>query len=231
LDDSLSVFGYFSGQGAPSPAESDPITSTAYANFLHGLWGDGTHFEFGGTGYNSGGSMTSYLFPGDPTDSAGWSEVTAHNNPGDRMMYGATHSNTFKIGEIKHFDWAFFSSYDSTSNHIAIVDTLKRDADILQNFYQHTILPCQVQFTTAINNVAPELAISIYPNPAHSQVTINTSDYIKSVELINIQGRVLNTATVNAKTATLPVSNLAKGVYLVNIQCAGGSVVKRIVVE
>ena len=231
LNQPLSVFGCFSGQGAPSPAVSDPITAYQYNLLLNGFWSDTTAFEYGGTGFNSGGGVTKYMFTGDLNNATQWSEVSDNDVPGDRRMYGATNTSTFSVGEIKHFDYVFYGSYDSTSNHIGIVDTLKRDADILQNFYQNTIVPCQVQFTTAINNIEPQLAVSIYPNPAHNLVTISTSDYMKSVELMDIQGRLLSTQIVGAKTTTLPVSNLAKGVYLVNIQCVGGSVVRRIVVE
>jgi hypothetical protein len=232
LNQPLSVFGYFSGQGAALAAQEDPTTANQYALFLQGYWGDSSAFEYGGNGFHSGGQPTKYMYSGDPTDTSEWSEATVPSVPGDRRMYGATHNLTFNAGEIKHFDYAYYASYDSTSDFLRIVDTVKRDGDILQAFYESNIVPCQSQFTTAIHEVAPEqITVSIYPNPASDQVTIIAGDNIKTLQLMDIQGRILISQTVGAKMFRLPVSNLAKGVYLVNIQCDGGTVVRRIVVE
>ena len=234
LNQPLSVFGYFTGQSAASPAQGDPVTANEYALFLQGFWGDSTAFEFGGNGFHSGGRPTKYMFSGNPADTMQWSETTAQLAPGDRRMYGATHSVTFNAGEVKHFDYAYYASIDTTftSTFLKIVDTAKRDGDILQAFYDNNIVPCQSLFTTAIHEVASaEIAVSIYPNPAYDLVTITATENIKSLQLMDIQGRVLLIQTVGAKMYKLPVSNLAKGVYLVNIQCDSGAAVRRIVVE
>ena len=84
---------------------------------------------------------------------------------------------------------------------------------------------------SVINNGNEQESISIYPNPAKNEVTIEAADYIRSIELMDIQGRILLSKEANAKKTVLPVSNLARGIYLVHVQSAGGSVIKRLVVE
>jgi hypothetical protein len=237
LNQPMTVFGYFTGQGASAPALSDPITAQQYRNYSEGLWGDGSHFTYGGNGY--GGAVadsTKLLIPGDPNDTLQWSEVTAGIPPGDRRMFSTTSSSTFNAGEIKHFDYAFFTSFDPTdtsSTYLRIVDTLKRDADILQSFYNSTIVPCQHQIALAINEVPGNnpFAVSVYPNPTHSQLTIEADNDIQSIELTDVIGRVIIKKITEAKTITLPVSQLSKGVYLVTIESSGNTVVKKIVVE
>ncbi len=230
LNQTMNVFGIYTGQGTPTAALPQPVTSAQYCNQLNGLWTDGPPFTYGGTGYlDSTGAITKFLYSGDPNDTTQWSEVQCHNYPSDQKMYGASGPVNFNAGEIKHYDFAFITSYDITSNHLAIVDTLKLAADYIRSFYSNCLLPGQALGIFKLND--DYFAISIYPNPANNQVTITSVENIKSLELMDIQGRILLTQTVGAKMSRLPVSNLARGVYLVNIQCDGGTAVRRIVVE
>ena len=96
----MTSFCYFTGQGAPSAAQSDPITAAQYRNFQTGFWGDGTCFEYGKSGYNSGGPCTKFCFPSDPTDNSAnaWSECSAHTVPGDRRFVESSGPFTLKPG-------------------------------------------------------------------------------------------------------------------------------------
>ena len=96
----LTSFCYFTGQGAASPAQSDPITAAQYRNFQTGFWGDGSPFEYGKSGYNSGGAPTKFCFPSDPTDrsATAWSECAANNQPGDRRFVESSGPFTLKKG-------------------------------------------------------------------------------------------------------------------------------------
>ena len=99
----MTSFCYFTGQGAPSPAQSDPITAAQYRNFQTGYWGDGTPFEYGKSGYNSGGVPTKYCFPSDPTDNSpsAWSECSAHTTPGDRRFVESSGPFTLTPGVVE----------------------------------------------------------------------------------------------------------------------------------
>lgn len=96
----MTSFCYFTGQGASSPAVSDPITAAQYRNFQTGFWGDGTPFEYGKSGYNSGGAPTKYCFPSDPTDNSptAWSECAANTTAGDRRFVESSGPFTLKPG-------------------------------------------------------------------------------------------------------------------------------------
>ena len=96
----MTSFCYFTGQGASSPAVSDPITAAQYRNFQTGFWGDGTPFEYGKSGYNSGGAPVKYCFPSDPTDNSpnAWSECAAKTVAGDRRFVESSGPFTLKPG-------------------------------------------------------------------------------------------------------------------------------------
>ncbi len=75
---------------------------------------------------------------------------------------------------------------------------------------------------TAVNNVYNNTqAITLYPNPAHTEITIKTNEKIESVEVINIIGASIP-GTASAKTLSqteqsLDVSFLPNGIYFVKV--------------
>lgn len=96
LDDSgnelgLSSFVYFNNCG--SGPQCDPDDAAGFRNFQIGNWGNGVPITCGGNGF--GGTIpTKYVYPGNPSNSAGssnssctsWSEVSAGTTPGDRRF-------------------------------------------------------------------------------------------------------------------------------------------------
>ncbi|MCC2546566.1 DUF4394 domain-containing protein [Hymenobacter sp. BT175] len=80
--------------------------------------------------------------------------------------------------------------------------------------------------------------VSLYPNPARSQVTLSRSaalaQQITDVTLVNALGQVVLRRTLPANAATtqvLQLGGLAKGVYTLRLNSAAGVVAKRLVVE
>jgi hypothetical protein len=72
--------------------------------------------------------------------------------------------------------------------------------------------------------------IQIFPNPAHSIITIISSSLnIESIELYDMSGRILRTEKVNKKDIRLDISNYPKGTYLVKIITDKGNFVKKII--
>ena len=227
LNKNMGTFGYFASSGG---GNSQPLTAGVYAGFLQGFWGDGTPFEFGGSGYNTG-APTKFCFPSAPTDTTGWSEAAIHTTPGDRQMFFAAIPSSFAPGEVKHFDLSFTTAYNDGSDKYSIVDSLKKSVDIVSSFYNNAIIPGQQILEVQNIQENNPIVVSLYPNPANFQFTIQSTSEIQSIQLMDIEGRVLIGKVVGAKNFVLPVNNLAKGVYLVNVLAEGNAVVKKLVVE
>lgn len=99
------------------------------------------------------------------------------------------------IGEIKVFDYAFVTSYDSTATAFAIVDTLKRDADIIQQFFNNSIVPCRATHVIplGLDDAGREtLHVSVYPDPSSSLLFIETESNMDVAELTDMLGIKLN---------------------------------------
>jgi hypothetical protein len=233
LNQNMSSFSYFTN-GA-NYVLTDPDTCEHYRNFQQGLWNDGSPFTTNGTGWGTGNTPTHFIFPGDPNNPAEWSEsqpaVSASLPAGDRRTEGTTGPSTFLAGEIKHFDFAFLTSFDSTATHLTIVDTLKRDGDIIQAYYNNTIQPCRAGQLAGLPNTAGDLALTVYPNPATSTLLVDAQQRIDLVELTDMLGRTAVTTKAGGTVAALNVGSLQRGVYLLKVQAQGKTAVRRVVLQ
>ncbi len=222
LNQDMSAFGYFTN-GAPTPY-SDPRTCMQHRNYLQGIWADGTPFRVGPTGYTTTGTVTTFLFPGNPTDTASWSELQSgvYLQPGDRRMFGSIGPMNFMAGEHKHFDFAFYVSLDSTSTMNGIVDTLKRDGDILQAFYDSYIDNCRIQQVTGVREVTGNpINIILYPNPATDELNLGVS--AEFLRIYQTDGKLV---LEERQTNKVNVSTLAQGVYIAEVKA--GEIVRRV---
>ena len=60
--------------------------------------------------------------------------------------------------------------------------------------------------------------IQMYPNPANSEVQIESPEVIDQVNIYDLSGRLIQNIKVDSYVAHLEVSNLLSGVYLVSIE-------------
>ncbi|HLP13729.1 MAG TPA: T9SS type A sorting domain-containing protein [Flavobacteriales bacterium] len=79
-------------------------------------------------------------------------------------------------------------------------------------------------------NVKP--AFSMYPNPANTNVSIQSESIIHSVQLCDAFGRVVYTANVNSTNVSVPLnSSMESGLYFVRINSNGNVVTQKLVIE
>ncbi len=73
-------------------------------------------------------------------------------------------------------------------------------------------------------------AIAVYPNPTNSNFNIvSPQSLIESVQVIDIQGRMVKEAEVNKLTANISLDGFGAAVYFVRIKTSDGTVTKQIV--
>ena len=71
--------------------------------------------------------------------------------------------------------------------------------------------------------------VVVYPNPTKGNINIQCSGIIETVELFDIQGRLLRTAIINANTANLDMSDKSNGIYFIRITSDKGMKVEKVV--
>lgn len=74
-------------------------------------------------------------------------------------------------------------------------------------------------------------SVKVYPNPAKDIVKVDTDNIIKSIQLYDIQGRLLQTGIINEISASFDMSNRAAGIYFLKITTDKGIKVEKLVKE
>lgn len=85
-----------------------------------------------------------------------------------------------------------------------------------------TVPTTQVEFDTDV---------ILFPNPVKNTlyVDVNSNDiHANSVEIYNVEGRLLSKQLINS-ASTIDFSNVQTGMYLVNINCSNGLVLRRLI--
>lgn len=75
------------------------------------------------------------------------------------------------------------------------------------------------------------LTVEYFPNPTSGDITVRANTVIKSIELYDMQGRVLVSKTNDTTQATLDVSSYSNGIYFLKINSENGEQTKKIVKE
>lgn len=75
------------------------------------------------------------------------------------------------------------------------------------------------------------LAFDFFPNPTKNTITVQANTIIKSIELYDVQGRLLQTSTENNTSAVLDISQKSSGIYFLKITSDNGSKIEKIIKE
>lgn len=76
-----------------------------------------------------------------------------------------------------------------------------------------------------------DVAISLYPNPTSSMVNIKAENTIKSTELYDVQGRLIQINKTDSNEVVLDISTYNSGIYFIKVTTDVGSQIKKIVKE
>lgn len=120
-----------------------------------------------------------------------------------------------------------------TKNHLVIGDSIENKADI---YFDYNF---PVETNTAASTVAPLLSahafentsVMIAPNPTKNLVHITSKGIITSVELFDVQGRILETLMTNKEQLDFDLSQKTTGVYFIKIYTEKGVKVEKIIKE
>jgi type IX secretion system substrate protein len=74
------------------------------------------------------------------------------------------------------------------------------------------------------NPIVTQAKITIYPNPATNFISINTDYHVKQINIFNLIGRKLKTIDNVVKDQRYDITELPKGMYLIQIVDTGNKV-------
>lgn len=245
-ENGMSKFTYFNNSLPGVPLQTtDPQNCGEYYNYMTGFWRDNTPFTCGGNAYG-GTTPTSWAYPGDPNTgvssatnsscgSVNWIETGA---AGDRRFIISSGPFDFLPGEIQEVEYAFVTSFDSTSTtnaNLLSVAKLKTDVQKVKNFYNLTNKPtCLQSIVIGVTEVLKAKDFNLYPNPSKSVININSTieGAVKiEYEVIDVLGKVVLKNESRSSNFTVNIDNINAGIYFIRLSINNNVVVKKIVKE
>jgi uncharacterized repeat protein (TIGR01451 family) len=117
-----------------------------------------------------------------------------------------------------------------TLNTLVTGDKATNGADIFfdYNFPVATNVAETTFGVLSVNDPKADTSVSIVPNPVSELLTIKAASAINSVQLFDVQGRLLQTRLANTNKLTLDVSGQQTGIYFVKVNSANGTKVQKI---
>ncbi|RZJ30915.1 MAG: T9SS type A sorting domain-containing protein [Flavobacterium sp.] len=118
-----------------------------------------------------------------------------------------------------------------SKNTLVAGDHVEKKANIYFDYnWPVETLPADTVFQLLSNpGFAVDESIFLYPNPTSGQLNIATNNNIQTVELFDIQGRLLRTEIVDAASEIMDISHNSSGIYFVRVTTAKGQKVEKIV--
>lgn len=110
-------------------------------------------------------------------------------------------------------------------------DSVAKRANIYFDYNAPILTDIEITTYQSLSNTIHTLdnSVTVYPNPGASIINIESNTAIQSIELYDIQGRVLQTTIENSNATTLDISNRDNGIYFLKINTENGSKVEKLV--
>lgn len=109
-------------------------------------------------------------------------------------------------------------------NYLSVVEIGSNDPT--QEYSQVNV---HLTVATNVDDIKSNVAVMTYPNPTTNNINIKSDTKIDVVSVYGLNGQLVKTVQVNANTAVIEVTNLAKGTYVFDIK-SGKNIIKRNVV-
>ena len=110
--------------------------------------------------------------------------------------------------------------------------------DPVYNIFQKTFIEflpilrvARPDSSSLVDEISIDNTIKLYPNPAENTLNIESQEIIKEIEFYDALGKKVKTITLNKKEATIDISSLSKGNYILNLITDKGTIKKKLVVK
>ena len=129
----------------------------------------------------------------------------------------------FRLYKLKKGTYKVYASVIYTSRDGYFCDSIVELSSKTVTFYVDTKAP--------VRETLAESTMNVFPNPASDRISVECEAEMRRVTLCNALGQQVRRVSPNAPQAELSVSGLPRGLYLLRVQTANGSAVRKVVVE
>lgn len=213
--------------------EGNPTNAAQYNYYLRSRIRNGNHRYNGftpGMPWDTTGPSVNYVLPGDPSDTAQWSECAEGAVPGDRRFIITSNDLTLPPGGTVKISMALVVT-DTNQGGCPLVNfhDIKTVADSAWVVYWNPPAPVSI----AISNVNQAPQLTVYPNPASTILTAELSAPATAnttFQVFNSIGQLMPVhVQVAGNKATADIAQLPAGVYQLRCSNGGNSTTARFV--
>lgn len=117
-----------------------------------------------------------------------------------------------------------------TRTNLTIGDVVTNKADIFFDYNAPIVtnLASTVFQSLSVNEHVVDHSVAVYPNPTNDKVNVRSDNAIQSIQLFDVQGRLLFTRIADEVTETVDLSAKATGVYFMRITTTQGVKIEKI---
>ncbi len=166
----------------------------------------------------------------------GMADYINSNPPPPNAFYTANMLINFRdFTEVPNFPDSIATIIDGIQDYVdegkIVWLTLAEKYDLWQSLHpdpeDYFLQACEDVVYTGTSDVLPATYnLRIYPNPASSVLNIQSEQTdLAGIQVYDLLGRIILTEQTTANSATLDVSNLQRGIYLLNVQSRDGDAV------
>ncbi|HMI06648.1 MAG TPA: lamin tail domain-containing protein, partial [Flavobacterium sp.] len=181
----------------------------------------------------------SYVFPSASSVAGGQSVYLASNTTVFQSRYGFPAFGQFArnlsngaqklvladpfgnvIDRVEYTDSAPWPNADGNGSYLQLTDTA----------LDNNIASSWIAVNTTLSADAFLMAgASVYPNPVHGKLTVNSPTEVSDVKILDVSGKLIRVIPGHAKTMDINFSDFSNGLYFVKITAEGYSKTEKII--
>lgn len=108
-------------------------------------------------------------------------------------------------------------TYQPVDTFVIGMDTLHTAANVTESFFVARYQPGYSCISSAVNDTKVITNVVIYPNPTGAELYVSSPTIIESLEVIDLNGRVVYRASPKTMTASVKMSDYVAGLYVIRI--------------
>jgi hypothetical protein len=117
-----------------------------------------------------------------------------------------------------------------TKNTLVLGNTVSNTANIYFDYNFPITTNTTSTTVTALNtNEFENTSVAISPNPTKNYVSISSKDVITSIQLFDVQGRLIETQLKDNETVTFDLSDKNSGIYFLKVSTENGVKVEKVI--
>ena len=142
------------------------------------------------------------------------------SNKGEKLVLADAFGNV--IDSVSYSNLPPWPNADGNGSYLQVIDPFS-DNSIPSNWIAST------NSITSVSETENNTNLKFYPTPVKGNLSIEYSGTIKSVELLDIQGKSIRKIDINSGNYKLDMSSCSQGIYLIRVITPDGNFIQKII--